>query len=114
MANQPTTCADDARPMARDVELAHALRTALTAIRGQAQLAQLRATRPDGLDRAGVLAALASIESATGELAATIDRFDLCAALRPPTAKATAAVPRPYLDGVLADLPASARQAAPS
>ena len=68
---------------ARDVAMAHALRTPLTVIRGQAQLLRWWANRPGALNLPAILAAAASIEQATAELAAAIDDLDLCAALYP-------------------------------
>jgi signal transduction histidine kinase len=66
---------------AREVALAHALRTPLTVIRAQAQLLRWWAERPGALNFSSILAAAARIEEATGELTAAIDAIDLCAAL---------------------------------
>ena len=68
---------------ARDVAMAHALRTPLTVIRGQAQLLRWWADRPGALNLPAILAAAASIEQATADLAAAIDELDLCEALYP-------------------------------
>jgi signal transduction histidine kinase len=66
---------------ARDVAMAHALRTPLTVIRGQAQLLRWWADRPGALNLPAILAAAASIEQATADLAAAIDELDLCSVL---------------------------------
>jgi signal transduction histidine kinase len=70
-------------PAARDVAMAHALRTPLTVIRGQSQLLRWWANRPGALNVSAILAAAAGIEQATAELAAAIDELDLCGALFP-------------------------------
>jgi signal transduction histidine kinase len=68
---------------AHDVAMAHALRTPLTVIRGQAQLLRWWSERPGALNLQAILAAAASIEQATADLASAIDELDLCAALYP-------------------------------
>src|SRR5690349_21535058 len=70
-------------PAAGDVAMAHALRTPLTVIRGQSQLLRWWADRPGALNLPAILAAAASIEQATADLASAIDELDLCAALYP-------------------------------
>ncbi len=67
----------------RDVAMAHALRTPLTVIRGQAELLRWWANRPGALNLPAILTAAAGIEQATADLAAAIDDLDLCAVLYP-------------------------------